>query len=79
MRCNYTFNTLSKLDLYDVFARKILGNSCSLLLASMKITINANNFKRVNFVFAVPVEVKAQYEDNIKWIEEAQQHHLVSF
>lgn len=25
----------------------------------------------------LPVEVKAQYEDNIKWIEEAQQHHLV--
>jgi len=25
----------------------------------------------------LPEEVKAQYEDNIKWIEEAQQHHLV--
>lgn len=25
----------------------------------------------------LPGEVKAQYEDNIKWIEEAQQHHLV--
>ena len=26
----------------------------------------------------VPEEVKVQYEDNIKWIEGAQQHHLVS-
>lgn len=54
-----------------------------LLLASLGLNenniIDANNFKRVNFVFAVPVEVEAQYEDNIKWIEEAQQHHLVSF
>jgi len=25
----------------------------------------------------LPAEVKAQYEDNIRWIEEAQQHHLV--
>ena len=33
----------------------------------------------INFVcyFVVPAEVKAQYEDNLKWIEEAQQHQLV--
>ena len=58
-------------------------NFRELLFASLGLNenniINANNSKRVNFVFAVPVEVKAQYEDNIKWIEEAQQHHLVSF
>lgn len=30
-------------------------------------------------ILAVPPEVKAQYEDNIKWIEEAQQHQLVGF
>ena len=30
-------------------------------------------------LLAVPAEVKAQYEDNIKWIEEAQQHQLVGF
>ena len=28
-------------------------------------------------LFVVPAEVKAQYEDNLKWIEEAQQHQLV--
>ena len=28
-------------------------------------------------LFAVPDDVKGQYEDNLRWIEEAHQHHLV--